>query len=117
MAKKGIKMKTEYVTNRWIRILDMIGMVIAPIIFSLPLFLWAIQAYQTASSTGTNYDGAILFILIALVFLIGFGLWILIPLKHYVYHQETRDEVVVARIFYSGAILGGLMVIYLFFIF
>ena len=93
----------------------MVGMVIGLICFSLPFFLWVIRAYQIASANGTNYNDAIYFILMALLILIGFGFVLRTPFKHYLNHQETRDDVIAVRIIYSGFIIGSLIVIFIFF--
>ena len=112
---EGINMKTEYITNKWLRVLDLGGMVIAPISISIPLFLWAVQSYQTASSNGTNYNYSIALFLGALVGLIGFGFYFGWAFKSYIYHQATRDDIIPFRIMYSGLILGSLFVIFVFF--
>lgn len=109
-------MKTEYITNRWLRMLDIVGMVIAPISFTLPFFLVAIQRYQTATFTGTNYNDVIFLILLALGILLLLGFGFRRPFKSYVNHQETRDDVILVRILYSGFILGSLIIIFLFFL-
>ena len=108
-------MKTGYHPNRWVRILDMVGMVIAPISFiRVTIFPVAIPSYQKAISTG-NYNDAIALILGTLLILIGFVFALVKILKLYIYHQETRDDVIVVRLFYSIIILGSLIIYFIFF--
>lgn len=107
-------MKTESHPNKWLRALDMVGMVIAPLSISLPLFLWAILDYQAVSSNDTNHKAAILLFLAAFGLFISFGYMFGWALKHYVSHQVTRDELIVFRTIYIGIILTGLILYFVF---
>jgi len=103
-------MKTEYYTNRWLLALDMVGMVLAPISFTIPLFFMAIQRLQTTSSNGISNTLANVLFFGALVILILLGSYFGWFLKSYVKHQVTRDEVKIIRVVYIGLILGSLVV-------
>ena len=106
-------MKTEPFSNRWLRILDMVGMVIAPISVSLPFFFGAILFYQEARSNGTSYTYAIVLFLGALSLLIILGYMFGGAFKSYVNHQATRDEVKAFRMGYSIFILASLIVYFM----
>ncbi len=108
-------MKSEYHPNRWLRILDMVGMVIAPISFSLPIFLWTIQGYKLLRSNGNSYIDFIILFFGIIVILISLVSYFGRALKLYVNHQVTRDDVMVFRTIYSGFILGSLIVYFVFF--
>lgn len=103
-------METEYLTNILIRTLDMIGMVIAPIFITLPIFKMTIQNYQIARSTNTSYNDVIVEFLVVLLVFLCFSYVFGKGLKHYVYNQAAMDEVRAMRILYSGLILGGFIV-------
>lgn len=103
-------MQTEYYPNRWLRILDITGMVIAPISFTLPLFFMAIGTYLTASSNGTSFKLAIVLFFGALSILILVGLMFGRGIKLYVNHKATREKVKNFRVGYSLLIFGSLIV-------
>lgn len=108
-----MKMETDYYPNGWLRIRDIIGMVIAPISITLPIFFWAIVTYQSASSIGSSYSDAYVLFFVALGGLILLGYYFGGAIKSYVTHQATRDDVKTFRMVYSGLILGSLVVYFM----
>ena len=113
-------MKTKYHTNRWLRTLYIVGMMIAPISLSLPFFFGTIYNYQTASSNGNStiyqpYTGTIVLFFGTIVILISLGFFFGKGLKSYVNHQVTRDDVIVLRMFYFAFILASLIVDFMIF--
>ena len=66
-------MKPEYYPKGWLRILDIVGIAIAPISTSLLFFLFTILSYQSASANDTSYTYAIALLLGTLGILILLG--------------------------------------------
>ena len=114
LVKEGIKMKTEYRINKWLRVLDMVGMVIGPISFCLPIIFFAIQGFQILKTNSNNYTDFIILFLGTIVIIISLGYILGSSFKRYVCHQATRDEVIAFRLIYSGFILGSLIVYFVF---
>lgn len=108
-------MKTDYYPNGWLRILDIIGMVMAPISISLPFFLRSVLFYQEARSNDNNYTNAIALFFIALGMLILLGFMFGRGIKLYVHHQVTRDGVMTFRRGYFIFILGSLLIYFMIF--
>lgn len=108
-------METESYPNSWLQVLDMVGMVIATLIFPSIFFLLAFQSYETSMSTGTGYIDTIVLFFVVLLSLICLGYFFGKGIKSYVYHQTTREDVKIFRIVYSGLILGSLYMYYLLF--
>ncbi len=106
-------METEYVTNRWLRRVDMTGMVLAPISLSLPFFLMTALAFLAGKANNNDYIAGVLTIFAGLMMLILFGHYFWRSLKSYVHHQLTREDVVVIRVVYTGFIIGGILVFFL----
>ncbi len=108
--------KTYYYPKGWVRIIDIIGMVLAPISVSLPFFILAIGFFLEASSKGTKYyEGALTLFLGALGTLIILGSYFRGALKSYFNHQATENEVNRFRRGYSILILGSLIVYFMIF--
>lgn len=108
-------METEKLTERLVLILDLIAMVIATISFPGFFFLLANQNIQTSSSTGSNYNNAMPLFWLAIFLLICFVFFFGKALKSYVYHQLTRDDIMVLRMISYGFILGSLILYFMFF--
>lgn len=114
IKKEAIYTKTDYYTNKWLRWLEMVLLVLAIIFFPLPIFIIAINLLQSSNSSDKG-PGNVMFI-VGLSALILFGLLLGNSLKHYLYHQETRDDVLIARLS-PFLIFGSLYVYYLSLIF
>ena len=107
-------MKTEYYTNKWLRKVEIVAMVVATIFPPLPLFFLAIKDLQSSGSISSNFIIGIALIISGLTYLIFFGIIFGNSFKHYIYHQETRDDVIIARVS-PLLILGSIFVFYIFF--
>ncbi len=107
-------METGYYPNRWLRRLDMVGMVLAPLSLSLPSFLFAVQIFPIAGSNSNDYIAIIMLIFVGLLMLISFGYLFVWGLKRYANHQLLRNEVIGMRILYTVFILTGLFLIFYF---
>ena len=90
-------MKTEYYTNKWLRRLEIVSMVGATISTPLKFLVLGIQALQSSGSNNDLFSSGIVMIFIGLSGLILFGYMFGSSFKHYIYHQETRDDVLLAR--------------------
>lgn len=113
LVNEGIKMETEYRINRWLRALDIVGMVIATISFPGVFFLRSVQNFQISNSNGISYNINILTFWLAIFLLICCGFFFGKGLKGYVCHQVTRDDVKVLRIISAGFILGSLILYFI----
>ena len=103
-------MKTDYYPQGWVRILDLVGMVLAPPSISLPFFLFAILVAASAGSNDiSSYVAALVTFLGALGILIVFGRYFRRAFKSYVSYQATRDDLLVFRMVSFGLILVSLV--------
>lgn len=85
-------MKTEYYTTKWLRRLEMASLIQSIVGTPLLLFVMALQFFILVPPEYLNYKLGFALIFGALAFLFGFGIIFGIPLKHYIYHQEKRDD-------------------------
>ena len=103
-------MKTDNYPQGWVRRLDLVGMVLAPLSVSVPIFLWAILIAASAGPNGiSSYVVAFVSFLVGLGILIIFGRYFRQALKSYVSQQVTRDDLLTFRIAYSIFILASLI--------
>ncbi len=99
-------MKTEYYTTEWLRRLEIVLLVVA--IIATPLLFIGVAVMIVLSPVSqSNKDinaliGVFMFFTTIFTLDIIFG----ISLKHYINHQETRNDVIVARLLSSIFVLG-----------
>ena len=104
-------MKTEYYTTKWLRRLEMASLINFFLIIPLLFFVMAIQISFFLPPEYVNYTAGITLALVAIFLFFIFGKISVIPLKHYVQHQEKRDDVIKARLFFAF-IFGDITIIF-----
>ena len=106
-----VNMKTEYYTTKWLRKLEIVSMVVAIIATPLIFIVLAVMAlYSPVPQKGSNIIaliGVIMFF--TTIFTIDLIFWF--TLKHYLYHQEIREDVIRARL--SSIFVLGDFVLYI----
>ena len=108
-------MKTEYNTTKWLRWLEMVAMVVTILGTSSPFFVMAVISLRSSGLNSNNYTNAIITLLTGIMLLFIVGIIFGSILKHYIYHQETRNDVMWAR-GSSILIFGDILIFYIVFL-
>lgn len=99
-------MKTEYYTNKWLRKLEIVSLVVA--IIATPLLFIGGVVLSFYSPNPQSTKNTIVFVCVMMFFGTIFTLDLIFgnSLKHYIYQQETKDDVIVARLLSSIFVFG-----------
>ena len=101
-----IIMKSEYYTNRWLRKLEIVSLVVAIIATTLVFIGAAVMVLYSASPQSTKYINAFICAIASIGTIFTLDIIFGISLRRYVFHLETRDDVIVARFLSSIFVLG-----------
>ena len=108
-------MNSEYYTTKWLRKLEIFSLLVTIIATPLFFIVLAVLAFYSPGPNGINYVVVFIGVIMSIATIFTIDILFGSILKHYIYHQEERRDVVGARVS-SIFVFGNIMLYIILFI-